>query len=90
MQELIVCFSERPGAARESRGALRELQRELRFDQLASVVIVVRPAVDDIHFKQDGDVGPWSGGCGRPRRARLRADRHAGRPRRHTWGQPRL
>lgn len=61
MQELIVSFFDRPGAAREARGALRELQRELRLGRIASVAVVTRPAVDDIRFEQDGDVGAGAG-----------------------------
>jgi pimeloyl-ACP methyl ester carboxylesterase/uncharacterized membrane protein len=61
MRETVVCFFERPGAAREARGALRELQRELRLGRIASVAVVTRPSVDDIRFEQDGDVGPGAG-----------------------------
>ncbi len=61
MRETVVCFFERPGAAREARGALRELQRELRLGRITSVAVVTRPSIDDIRFEQDGDVGPGAG-----------------------------
>ncbi|NTU85821.1 MAG: hypothetical protein HGA45_41905, partial [Chloroflexales bacterium] len=61
MQETIISFFDRPGAAREARGTLRELQRELRLGQITSVAVVTRPSVDDIRFEQDGDVGPGAG-----------------------------
>lgn len=57
----IISFFDRPGAAREARGALRELQRDLQLGRIPSIAIVTRPAVDDIRFEQDGDVGVGAG-----------------------------
>ncbi len=61
MKEALVCFFERPGVAREARGALRELQRELQLGRISSIAVVTRPATNDIRFEQDGDVGVAAG-----------------------------
>ncbi|NTU80761.1 MAG: hypothetical protein HGA45_15520, partial [Chloroflexales bacterium] len=61
MRTEIISFFNRPGAAREARGALRELQRELQLGWIPSIAVVTRPAVDDIRFEQDGDVDVGSG-----------------------------
>ncbi|NCC32311.1 MAG: alpha/beta fold hydrolase, partial [Chloroflexia bacterium] len=57
----IVSFFDRPSAAREARSTLRALQRELRLGRIRSMAVITRPAIDDIRFEQDGDVGVGAG-----------------------------
>ncbi|MCX7791276.1 MAG: alpha/beta hydrolase [Chloroflexaceae bacterium] len=61
MQDELICFFERPGAAHEARRELRALQKELRLGRLPSIAVVTRPARDSIQFEQDGNLGAGDG-----------------------------
>lgn len=61
MRDELICLFERPAAAYAARRELRALQKELRLGRIALIAIVTRPALDNVQFEQDGDVGPWAG-----------------------------
>ncbi|NCC93882.1 MAG: hypothetical protein EOM10_11460, partial [Opitutae bacterium] len=61
MRDELICLFARPAEAYEARRELRALQKELRLGRIASIAVVMRPALDNVQFEQDGDVGPWAG-----------------------------
>lgn len=61
MRDELICLFERPATAYAARRELRALQKELRLGRIASIAIVTRPALDNVQFEQDGDVGSGAG-----------------------------